>query len=113
MFRFTIRELVLLTLVVAMGVGWWVRPMRVRLRTLLIVLTVGPMFSAWFYLQLQEFRARYQESRARRAKEKALAESEAFGRWYQSLLDSGWQRRYYYPPLDSQPESAPPDAYQL
>ena len=23
MFRFTIRELVLLTLVVAMGVGWW------------------------------------------------------------------------------------------
>jgi hypothetical protein len=24
MFRFTIRELVLLTLVVAMGVGWWV-----------------------------------------------------------------------------------------
>jgi hypothetical protein len=24
MFRFTIRELVLLTLVVAMGIGWWV-----------------------------------------------------------------------------------------
>jgi len=24
MFRFTIRELVLLTLVVAMGVGWWI-----------------------------------------------------------------------------------------
>jgi hypothetical protein len=24
MFRFTIRELVLLTLVVALGVGWWV-----------------------------------------------------------------------------------------
>jgi hypothetical protein len=23
MFRFTIRELVLLTLIVAMGVGWW------------------------------------------------------------------------------------------
>ena len=24
MFRFTIRELVLLTIIVAMGVGWWV-----------------------------------------------------------------------------------------
>jgi len=24
MFRFTIRELVLLTLVVALGVGWWI-----------------------------------------------------------------------------------------
>jgi hypothetical protein len=28
MFRFTIRELVLLTLVVAMGVGWWVERRR-------------------------------------------------------------------------------------
>ena len=30
MFRFTIRELVLLTLVVAMGVGWWVREQQMR-----------------------------------------------------------------------------------
>ena len=30
MFRFTIRELVLLTLVVAMGVGWWVDRARRR-----------------------------------------------------------------------------------
>ena len=28
MFRFTIRELVLLTLVVAMGIGWWVERQR-------------------------------------------------------------------------------------
>jgi hypothetical protein len=30
MFRFTIRELVLLTLVVAMGVGWWIDRSRLR-----------------------------------------------------------------------------------
>jgi hypothetical protein len=29
MFRFTIRELVLLTLVVAMGVGWWLDRSRI------------------------------------------------------------------------------------
>jgi hypothetical protein len=28
MFRFTIRELVLLTLVVAMGIGWWLERQR-------------------------------------------------------------------------------------
>jgi hypothetical protein len=30
MFRFTIRELVLLTLVVAMGVGWWIREQQLQ-----------------------------------------------------------------------------------
>jgi lipopolysaccharide biosynthesis regulator YciM len=30
MFRFTIRELVLLTLVVAMGVGWWLTHQQAR-----------------------------------------------------------------------------------
>ena len=32
MFRFTIRELVLLTLVVAMGVGWWIDRNRLQAR---------------------------------------------------------------------------------
>jgi hypothetical protein len=32
MFRFTIRELVLLTLVVAMGVGWWLDRSRLATR---------------------------------------------------------------------------------
>jgi hypothetical protein len=32
MFRFTIRELVLLTLVVAMGVGWWVDRSRIAIQ---------------------------------------------------------------------------------
>ena len=57
MFRFTIRELVLLTLVVAMGVGWWLDRSRLdgkcsALQSRINILTRYPSEPTLFWQQV-------------------------------------------------------------
>jgi hypothetical protein len=77
--------------------------MRFRLRTLLIVLALGPMVFAGAWFAWQDWRARQAK-----AEQDRLA-IEAINRWYLSALaDDGSWRPLYEPDSDNQTSSPMP-----
>jgi len=62
MFRFTIRELVLVTLVVAMGVGWWIHERQLRTERLRVVAWRQRAGALEHFLRADGWKVTWQES---------------------------------------------------